>query len=600
MAPFATQGNHAAYYYRDSAGVHEQAPLAYFKWASENAKRRGLILEGTTADVERLIRQQGGHVHDVFIDCGVKGNQLSRPALDALRRRIESDPQVTHLYVHHRDRLARPDHAVDGVHLELSLLRHVSIIYHDREVPRSVAGARQELGPLLSSVSDFYNSGEFRPTHSAKMIRARIELAIKAFSAGGKAPYGFRRALYRGDILVRHLADGEVVRQYDHNVRWVLGDKAEIDVLTRMLKMLLDDIPANQIARIFNSEGIPSPGAGSKRRIRGVLREVSGTWNQRNIRSLADHPLLRGIMTNGRRSMGDCYRFSVDGPRPLRPEERIDENRVREIKNAPDQIISVSVKDRLLSEEDAATLDLKLQKRSETQRGKPRSRTPGRNPLGARCFDMNCGWPMYRQPSGTSYRYLCGRYMQSSGSHCTYNCVNGEQAVQFGLAVIRQHILHPAQREELCRAIRLRVESAAELNNRDHHFDRLQRALAQVNDDISAVTKNLARAKTDDAYQAIEDEFEKLREEQSRIQTELHGLENIATEERTTQQLAEDAIGNIDRIAELAADEANLPHVEELFRRLDVKLFLKFTKMETAKRSKGVIAGGVITLEAVS
>ena len=40
----------------------------------------------------------------------------------------------------------------------------------------------------------------------------------------------------------------------------------------------------------------------------------------------------------------------------------------------------------------------KLDERGATQRGKPRSRKPGENPLGARVFDMACGWPMYRQP----------------------------------------------------------------------------------------------------------------------------------------------------------------------------------------------------------
>ena len=39
-----------------------------------------------------------------------------------------------------------------------------------------------------------------------------------------------------------------------------------------------------------------------------------------------------------------------------------------------------------------ATLDA----RAGSQRGKPRSQDPARNPLGCRIFDLNCTWPMYR------------------------------------------------------------------------------------------------------------------------------------------------------------------------------------------------------------
>lgn len=82
-----------------------------------------------------------------------------------------------------------------------------------------------------------------------------------------------------------------------------------------------------------------------------------------------------------------------------------------------------------------------LDERAGTQRGKPRSREPAKNPLGSRVFDMNCTWPMYRMPSGTTFRYLCGLYQQSHGAECDHNRVDGPLAVRFLLNCLRQRLL---------------------------------------------------------------------------------------------------------------------------------------------------------------
>src|SRR5207302_35645 len=81
--------------------------------------------------------------------------------------------------------------------------------------------------------------------------------------------------------------------------------------------------------------------------------------------------------------------------------------------------------------------------------GRTRSRRPGQNPLGARVFDMACGWPLYRQPYNGSFRYLCGLYQQSHGAECKHNLVAGPVATQFVLGCVRQRVLAPAFRSKL-------------------------------------------------------------------------------------------------------------------------------------------------------
>ena len=45
---------------------------------------------------------------DLFVDFGVSGNVMNRPALDELRRIVQSDHTISHLLVVRRDRLRGP------------------------------------------------------------------------------------------------------------------------------------------------------------------------------------------------------------------------------------------------------------------------------------------------------------------------------------------------------------------------------------------------------------------------------------------------------------------------------------------------------------
>ena len=82
------------------------------------------------------------------------------------------------------------------------------------------------------------------------------------------------------------------------------------------------------------------------------------------------------------------------------------------------------------------------------------------------------------------------------------------------------------------------------------------------------------------------------------IEAELQKASANAREMCTAEQLAEAAISNIDRLEELATDSNNLPHVGELFRALDVKLFVRFAKIQQSKRVRSELTGGILTLGA--
>jgi len=118
------------FYIRDSGGEHENTPGEYVRWAMREATAHGVRFGGTPDQLERMIRTGVFREGDVFVDYGVKGNQLSRRGLDALIQTAAAESSVSHVFIPRRDRLARPDDPVDGVQIENRLRqRGVTLVY---------------------------------------------------------------------------------------------------------------------------------------------------------------------------------------------------------------------------------------------------------------------------------------------------------------------------------------------------------------------------------------------------------------------------------------------------------------------------------------
>jgi hypothetical protein len=344
----------------------------------------------------------------------------------------------------------RPDDPVDGLVLETKLRSlGVTLVFQDRECPPLSKGKPREIADLLTGIVDYHASGKFRQDLAEKMIYAQIRLAKLGFSIGGRAPYAFRRVLVNEDgVTVRALVDGEKVRMPGHHVAWVPDSQEKLAIALRIID-LLETTPASRVAAILTEECIPSPDAGRVRTDNGEKHSVSGVWHQTTIVNIARNPLLIAIATSGRRSMGDKARFTPSGPRQL---EDTDYREDKEEKKSKPKVVqnpeSVQIRapsaakfEPVLDAERRDRVMAILDARAGTQKGKPRSREPGDNPLGCRIFDMDCSWPMYRQPYGGAFRYLCGFYQQSHGARCNHNVVDGPTAVRFLVNCLRQRLL---------------------------------------------------------------------------------------------------------------------------------------------------------------
>ena len=588
----------AAFYTRDSGGKHENTPGEYVAWAKRTADDIGLQFNGTPDAIEAMIRDGRSACGDLFLDFGVPGNVLSRQGLDALINSVMSDHNLSHVLIPRRNRLARPDHPMDGVKLEDTLRREgVTLVFMDRILLPLRRGKRPDVAELIAATIDYDRSAEDRRELAQKTIYSQLRLSKHGYSTGGRPPYGFRRWLVKEDgTPVRELSEGEHVKMRGHHVVWLPGGEAEWCIIRRILKML-ETVPASQVARTLTAEQVPSPDHGRCRTDNGVRHQTSGVWHQSTIISIARNPLLLAVVEHGRRSMGDQLRFTPEGPRELEETDfRADNDRPKVVSNPEkDRITAPATFDALVAPEHHQKLLNKLDERAGTQRGKARSRDPKRNPLGCRVFDMSCGWPMYRTPYGGSFRYACGLYQQSHAAQCNHNQVDGPTATRFVLSCVRQHLLLPTHLQKLEARIREQAATDSQDDQRQRELSRKRAELQEVEKQRDQAAANMARAQTDDQYQALATVFEQLAQKAKSIQTEIADAESQLDGTNDAGSAVEIAMKIVQQLPELARAAEDLGIARQIFDLINARLFLGFRQLKVKKRTLNRISDGVVT-----
>jgi hypothetical protein len=396
---------------------------------------------------------------------------------------------------------------------------------------------------------------------------------------------------------IRELAEGEYVKMRGHHVLWLPGPEEEWTVIRRILRML-ETMPASQVAKVLTEEGIPTPDHGRYRTDNGVRHRTSGVWCQPSILNIARNPLLLASVEYGRRSMGDQLRCTPDGPRELDDADfRTDENKPKVIRNPEGNRIAAPARfDAPVDPERHRVLLAKLDERAGAQRGKPRSRDPKKNPLGSRAFDMNCGWPLYRQPNGGAFRYLCGLYQQSHGAQCSHNHVDGQTATRFVLSCIRQRALSPRRIQRLENRIRQFAADDRQDSRLEEETARKHAELSEVEAQRDQASQNLARATTDEQYQAIAAVFDRLAERAQSIEAEISAAQSQLNAPSDADSAVDIAMEIVRQLAELARDDqGDLGAAKHIFDLLNAKLFLGFQAVKVKRRILNKIRGGVVT-----
>ncbi len=587
------------FYTRDSGGEHENTPGEYVRWAMRAAGVHGVRFAGTPDQLERMIRTRVWREGDVFVDYGVKGNQLSRRGLDAMLQTAETETAVSHVFMPRRDRLARPDDPLDGVQIENRLRqRGVTLVYMDL-VLAPLGRGRRDMGEMIVGLIDFDKAGKERRDLAEKLLYSQLKLARSGFSTGGRAPYGFCRWQVKEDgTPVRQLEDGDWTKRAGHHAVWLPVEDEQVWATIHRILNLLETTPASQVAALLTREKVPSPDAGRERTDRGVRHQTSGVWHQVTITNIARNPLLRAVVEYGRRSMGDVLRFTKLQPRELTDDDLRTDGKPKVIVNPVADRITAPT--RFAPPVELGQVERVIQvldHRAGTQRGKPRAKDPARNPLGCRVFDCGCGWPMYRQPYNGSFRYACGLYQQSHGAECKHNTVDGVQATRFLLSCVRQRILAPGFRDRLRKRLEeLARNERAQASPAPDAAAALEASVAEVRRKRTLAEENMALAATPDQFRAISKVFDQLQQQERTLDEQLRTSRQEPEPVRTTTGMDVDAaLAVLDRLAPLAAEPENLGAVGALFTRLNARMFFRFAPASWGKRSVNRVSGGVVT-----
>jgi len=588
------------FYTRDSAGRSDLASPQYVAWARDKAAQLGVAFGGTPEAITEMIGRSLSAQGDLYLDYGVSGNHLSRPGLDAFRARALEDSSVTHLFVPRRDRIARPDNPIDALQIEFELLSAgMTLVLMDRILPPIPRGGRVGLADFLAGAIDYDTSGRFRRDLAEKLIHAKIKLAAMGFSIGGEPLYGFRRWLVGPDGSRRELRDGEVVKMAAHHVHWLPTAEHELAVVRRILEMI-ETTPATRIARMLNDEGVPSPKAGRIRRVGGVAVPNSGQWTQNTVKGIATHPLLVACCTYGRRAMGDQLRLTPSGPRPLADGDFGPDGRPRAVANPAEGVIRTPATfEPLITEERLESIRGTLEGRGRHLKGKPRTRGDSPNPLGGRVRDLNCGWPMYRHQRRGRWGYQCALYQNSQASCCTHNVVDGEAATRFVLSCLGQRLFAPSAMAKL--GTRLREMAAAgsgdDSSRRQAEAEADRSRLATLERNLAKVAQNMALAETPEERSATAVVFGELRVEADKLRArvEAHRPPSPARDPVREVEAALAVLGSLEALASSPGDQAD---IGELFRRLDVRLYLRFRAAMRGKKTVNEVGGGVVTFGA--
>jgi hypothetical protein len=420
--------NRALMYDRRSDDGQESSLQQQFDWAKASSEAIGVPFRGTYADIEEMQRRRLHHLQDIYLDDAISGGDLTRPGFRTFLKDAITDPTVSHVFAFKRDRLARPQDLLEMMQIEHQLISSgVTLVTHDKiHTPEDLKA--NEMMYLISGLIEYQEHGKFSPRLGDRIVFVQQSMAARGLSTGGRAPYGFCRALVGpNDEFVQWLEDGENVRRTGHHVRFLPRDGVKIGVWCMILEWRATGESCKRIAARLNEMGIPSPDAGRVRRDHGSTHRVLGKWHPNTVRDLCANPIIAGIKEYGRRSEGRYRRVGVGGPRELEEHDLRPDGQPKLLENPEEvRVRGASGGDAVFDPARWQALQPKKAPIEEVRRRNgQKANNPDRYPLSTRVVDLTegCGSVMHGIPYGEKLKYVCGRYYNSGYTECDHNTV---------------------------------------------------------------------------------------------------------------------------------------------------------------------------------
>ena len=476
-----------------------------------------------------------------FLDDGVSGSTLTRPALERLRDMAYVDG-FQKLYVHSPDRLAR--RYAYQVLLVDELIRHgVDVVFLNR-----APGASPEEDLLLQM------QGMFAEYERAKIMersrRGKRHAARRGqVSVMSNAPYGYRYVSKReGDGQAAFEIDPEPAAVVAQIFQWVGFDHVSMSEVCRRLK----------------EQGIPSPKGKSE-------------WNRGSVFGILKNPAFMGLAGYGKSRNGprrDQLRTPRGAPKtPRRP--------VSSYKTSAAEQFSIAVP-AIISEE----LFASVQEQLTENRLRNRERQRGALHLLQGLLECSC--------CGYAYYGISVRRARSQGkaSYEYYRC-SGNDSSRFGghrichSASVRKDRLDQAVWDDACELLRhpklLRKEYERRLTAPE--TSDTARSLAKQIADAGRMINRLIDIHADGLIDR--DEFQpridKVRKRHAELQAKLESWQTQSREQATLRE-ALACVENFCNTVKVNLDQADWTTRREILRALIDRIIIEPTQIRIAYR----------------
>ena len=585
---------------RRSGWTQETSLDKQLDWAIDEARRRGVPLDATHDDLCHMQKHGLSQYKAIHLDDAKQGDDLSRTGLTSLFERVMTDRSISHVFAFKQDRMGRPEIASEMVAMESKLrLDGVALVFQGKFLAPA-NGQGIEISDDIISLVNYHSSHQFLIDLAEQMVFTKNRLAKDGYSGGGRAPYGFQRALFdpaTGEYEI--LPDGRSVKHGNRHVVWVPGDPEKIGHWLKMPELKEKGWGYKRIATWMNDQSIPSPDAGRTRTDHGVEHPVSGLWNGSTVKHLLENRAILGIIDVGRRSEGKKRRTGLNGPRHLEDGDYNEERKPKRIRNPKEVVSSGELPFEPLFDRDRwEAIQKTAGERSRKQAGIPKAKDPARYPLSCLVMDLNCGSMMHARTVGKRAIYRCGAYMNSGPTACDCNTVDGEAMLAFVLRSLRDQIETFGGRE----ALEQRIRAIAEAESADEPIVDNKKLIAQAKAEVTKLKSNVAMAtknlmlEDDEELKAdMKQQYSDLKRELAEAKERLNKLTEVTAVSRSNDEEVERALALYDEIMRVTNDPDARKDIQPLLASIGLNVGLNFTEgTKGPKRKVRELQSGVI------
>ncbi len=213
-----------------------------------------------------------------FEDEGKSGVSFDkRPGFQKLLHQVMNHPQFKYIIVYDESRWGRPNNPRENTYWKF----HVERFGVRVRIINSGSRNENDIGSFVTEVVESAEASEYSKKLSRTTLRGSSANALRGFSSGGTAPYGYVRVAVdktTGEKL-RVLRQGEWMRSNMEKVTWGLGDALEVENVKKIFLLKASGYGYVTIADQLNCEGIPCPQ-------RGRWRNKDQKWCQGTIRAI--------------------------------------------------------------------------------------------------------------------------------------------------------------------------------------------------------------------------------------------------------------------------------------------------------------------------